>query len=159
MCFSHNFWGITPQQSQHKKSGETVTPTYTHTFPEARAETLRTCTWLCYHTSSDGASNLLDELRDEDKDLHLWLNCSALAQQGQVAGRLHSSLSSATDCTPHSEATKHQQPNLKMRCLLERHGSETPSVFNSPWLPSLSFQDPWDQKCTTRHPKMEAVPH
>lgn len=89
-----------------------MTPTYTHNFLEASGETLRTCTWLCYHACSDGPSSLLDGLCNEDRDMHLWLN-SALAQHGQAAGHLHSYPSFATDHTPQSWATKHQWSNLK----------------------------------------------
>lgn len=50
---------------------------------------------------SHRASNLLDELCSEDKDMHLGLNCPVLAQHVQETGHLHLSLSSAhPSCKP-----------------------------------------------------------
>lgn len=158
MSFSHDFGGITPQQAHPKKPWAPVTPT--HTFPEASAETLRTRTRLCHRICSEGASSLPEELGGEDKDVHLWLNCPALAQQGRQQGTCTalSALSPSAHPTPEPLNTTGQF--WKWGALLERHGSEMPSVFHPPWLPSaLSFQDVWDQKCTTRHPKLEAVSH
>lgn len=84
-----------------KVLGDSDTHRYTH-LPRGKhtgTEDSHMALLLYY---SHRASNLLDELCSEDKDMHLGLNCSVLAQHVQETGHLHFSLSSATDCTPQS---------------------------------------------------------
>lgn len=75
---------------------------------------------------SHRASNLLDELCSEDKDMHLRLNCPVLAQHVQETGHLHFSLSSAYP--------SHKPLNLAAKSDNEVPCWRDPYVSNSPWL-------------------------